>query len=238
MPDGGRLTFRTARADDGAVWLEVSDTGVGIPAEIQEKVFESFFTTRDPGTSSGLGLTVVKDIVIRHRGEVTLKSTEGVGTTVRIELPAAAAGRKPAEHTPVGVVQKAPGAGRGERVLLVEDEAATREGLREMFRMLGYDVTAVESSEMAGLLPPDPAFDLLLTDVVLPGASGTELAHGLKERWPALQVVLMSGYPREQAGSRNEAVAIGRFLQKPFDLATLASEVRAALDERGAVRTT
>jgi two-component system cell cycle sensor histidine kinase/response regulator CckA len=230
MPDGGRLLLRTGRSDDGWVWLDVSDTGVGIPGEIQHRVFEPFFTTKDPGRSSGLGLTVVKDIVSRHRGQVRVASTEGVGSTFRIELPAAA-------ETPVGATIHGrgavlPGAGRGERVLLVEDETAAREGLREMLRMLGYEVTAVESSETAGLLPPEPAFDLLLADVMLPGAAGTDLAPGLKERWPALKVILMSGYTEDETVRSGVGDGTVRFLQKPFDMATLASEVRAALDDR------
>jgi hypothetical protein len=231
MPDGGSLELRTGRRGKGWVWLEVSDTGVGIPAELQEKVFEPFFTTKDPGTSTGLGLTVVKEIVSRHRGRVTLESREGVGTTFKIELPGAAAGAKPAERPVAGKVPTAPGHGQGERVLLVEDEVAAREGLTEMLKMLDYRVTSVESGEMAGLLPSEPAFDLLLADVMLPGATGTELARGLKERWPALRVLLMSGYTKDEADRLTAPPTGTRFLQKPFDMATLAHEVRAALDE-------
>ena len=236
MPDGGRLTLRTGRSDEGRAWLEVGDTGVGIPADVQGRVFEPFFTTKDPARSCGLGLTVVRDIVRRHRGQVSVASAEGAGSTFRIELPAAAEATAKSEP-PVGTTVSelgpvVPSPGRGERVLLVEDEAGAREGLREMLRMLGYEVTAVENGEMAGLLPPKPAFDLLLTDLMLPGATGTELARGLKERWPALEVLLMSGYSKDETSRLKMPLGGARFLQKPFDMATLAHEVRAALDDR------
>ena len=231
MPDGGRLVLRTGRSDGGWVWLEVSDTGIGIPEDVRHKIFEPFFTTKDPGRSCGLGLTVVKDIVSQHRGHVQVASTDGVGSTFRIELPVAARAAAAADAAVPGQGAAEPRPGRGESVLLVEDETGAREGLVEMLKMLGYEVTAFESGEMAGLLPPEPAFDLLLTDVMLPGVAGTDLAQGLKERWPALRVILMSGYTEEEAKRRHPAVAGVCFLQKPFDMTTLASEVRAALDE-------
>jgi PAS domain S-box-containing protein len=236
MPDGGRLLLRTGRSGDGWVWLEVSDTGVGIPAAIQHRVFEPFFTTKDPGRSSGLGLTVVKDIVSRHQGRVRVTSREGEGSAFRIELPAVAEAETSVDATVPGRDAVAPGTGRGERVLLVEDETSARDGLREMLKMLGYAVTAVGSSEIAGLLPPEPAFDLLLADVMLPGAAGTDLAPGLKERWPALKVILMSGYTEDQTIRNGVGVGTVRFLQKPFDMTTLAREVRAALDDRPTFR--
>jgi CheY-like chemotaxis protein len=236
MPDGGRLLLRTGRSGDGWVWLEVSDTGVGIPAAIQHRVFEPFFTTKDPGRSSGLGLTVVKDIVSRHQGRVRVTSKEGEGSAFRIELPAVAEAETSVDATVPGRDAVAPGTGRGERVLLVEDETSARDGLREMLKMLGYAVTAVGSSEIAGLLPPEPAFDLLLADVMLPGAAGTDLAPGLKERWPALKVILMSGYTEDQTIRNGVGVGTVRFLQKPFDMTTLAREVRAALDDRPTFR--
>jgi len=231
MPDGGRLTLRTGRSPEGGVWLEVSDNGIGIPAAVRDRIFEPFFTTKDPASSSGLGLTVVRDIVKHHRGRVRVESAEGAGSTFRIELPAAGSGEQPAKSDDGGRASPVLTPGRGERVLLVEDEAATREGLREMLRMLGYDVTAVDSGEAAGLLPRDPPFQLLLTDVMLPGAPGTDLARGLKERWPALRVLLISGYTEDEARRLHPSLSSGRFLEKPFDMATLAQEVRLALDD-------
>jgi two-component system cell cycle sensor histidine kinase/response regulator CckA len=113
----------------------------------------------------------------------------------------------------------------------VEDEDGARKGLRAMLILLGYDVVAEGSAEEAGKLPEYPPFDLLLPDVVLPGATGHELSRGLVDRWPALKVILMSGYMEDEA--LREVIANGgvRFLRKPFDMATLAREVRVALDE-------
>ncbi|HVN77036.1 MAG TPA: PAS domain-containing protein [Thermoanaerobaculaceae bacterium] len=234
MPDGGRLALRTGRAPDGHVWLEVRDTGAGIPMPIRDRVFEPFFTTKDPARSSGLGLTVARDIVTRHRGRIRFESGEGAGTTFWVELPAAVHDGAPATGQAAALPAAVPAPGRGERVLLVEDETAAREGLSEMLRMLRYDVTAVASGEMAGLLPPDPAFDVLVTDVMLPGAAGTDLAQGLRERWPALKVVLISGYTVNEARRLGRPLESVRFLEKPFDMATLAREMRGVLDERSA----
>ncbi|HNX49917.1 MAG TPA: response regulator, partial [Thermoanaerobaculaceae bacterium] len=113
-----------------------------------------------------------------------------------------------------------------------EDEDGTRDALHETLAGLGYEDTAVASGEEAGLVPAEPAYDLLLTDQMLPGAAGIDLATGLVDRWPGLAVIVMSGYSEgqvlQQAVRRHQV----RFLQKPFDLATLTHEVRAALEAR------
>ena len=123
-------------------------------------------------------------------------------------------------------------AGRGERILVVEDETGAREGVRDILALLGYEVVAVGSGEEARGLPQDAPFDLLLTDLMLPGVAGPELARGLSLRWPKLRVVLMSGYTEDDAVRDGVSGGGQRFLQKPFDIDTLAREVRAALDER------
>ncbi|HNX51561.1 MAG TPA: response regulator, partial [Thermoanaerobaculaceae bacterium] len=113
--------------------------------------------------------------------------------------------------------------------LIVEDETTAREVFAEVLGDLGYKVVALGSSEEAGSLPAEPPFDLLLADLVLPGATGLDLAQGLKDRWPHLKVVLMSGYSdAETMGALARIRA--RYLQKPFDMETLARELRAALE--------
>ena len=230
MPEGGRLTLRTGV--DGGAWvrLAVEDTGHGIPAEIRARIFEPFFTTKDAGKGTGLGLSVVHGIVTRHGGTVEVESRSGAGTTFSIRLPRAAA-----------LPEDAPGAeastaevevGHGERILVVEDEEAAREGLREILGMLGYEVVAVGSGEDAGLLPARPAFALLLTDLMLPGISGMDLRAGLRDRWPELRVVLMSGYPQDEALRDQVHAGTVRFLQKPFTINQLARELHAALGNR------
>ena len=230
MPDGGHLTIRTGSADPDRVWLSVSDTGTGIPDAIRESIFEPFFTTKAPGKGTGLGLSVVNGIVAQHGGTVEVESEMGRGTTFRVSLPETGSGKfaavKEVRQHPAKLTE-----GRGERVLVVEDEEAARQGLHDILVSLGYAVTSAGSAEEAGSLPADPPFDVLLTDLMLPGVAGTQLAAGLKARWPGLRVILMSGYTEDEAVRRDVGGGTVRFLQKPFDMATLAREVRAALDE-------
>ena len=114
---------------------------------------------------------------------------------------------------------------------MVEDEDAARDGLRQILQSLGYEVIAAASGEEAGMLPAEPPFDVLLTDLMLPGISGPQLAAGLLDRWPSLKVILMSGYTEDEAVRRGVGEGSVRFLQKPFDMTRLAQEVREALRE-------
>jgi PAS domain S-box-containing protein len=229
MPEGGRLTIRTGREGLGWVWFAAEDTGTGIPAEIRERIFEPFFTTKGKEKGTGLGLSVVHGIVTQHSGVVGFEDLRGGGTSFRVKLPRAGSAEYRAVHLPE-IDSSMPG-GHGERVLVVEDEENARQGLAEILRALGYDVVALGSGEEAGSLPHDPAFDALLTDMMLPGIAGGELARGLLNRWPRLKVVLMSGYTEDEAVRRGAVSGRVRFLQKPFDMATLAREISAALRE-------
>lgn len=231
MPDSGILRVGTGRSDDGSPWVSVSDTGCGIPEAIRDRVFEPFFTTKPAGKGTGIGLAVVRGIVDQHGGAIVLKSGVGRGTTVRITLPAVDTAAVPADGPPSG--DKPLPRGRGERVLIVEDEQGAREGLAEILTSLGYTVFAAASGEDAQALPAEPPFDLLLTDLMLPGMAGPELAVEMVGRWPRLRVILMSGYTEDEIVKRRIAAELVRFLQKPFDMVRLAREVRAALDEGG-----
>ncbi|MFH1175956.1 MAG: ATP-binding protein, partial [Acidobacteriota bacterium] len=230
MREGGRLLVRTGRADDCA-WLEVKDSGTGIPAEVRERIFEPFFTTKETGKGTGLGLAVSQGIVVSHGGRIALESVVGAGTTFRVELPL-----RPGDATPPAApaqpLSEEPPTGHGERILIVEDEDGAREGLREMLGLLGYQIATASSGEEAGLLPPVPAFDVLLTDLVLPGIRGDDLARGLRDRWPGLSVILMSGYTEDEVFRGGVVASNVRFLQKPFGMTALARELRVALDER------
>ncbi len=230
MPTGGQLTLRTGAGSGPWVRLTVEDSGHGIPEEVRARIFEPFFTTKGVGKGTGLGLSVVHGIVTRHGGTVEVENREGAGAVFSIKLPRAADPLEegPAAEPPVGEVE----AGHGERILLVEDEEAAREGLKEILGMLGYDVVAVGSGEEAGLLPARPGFDLLLTDLMLPGISGMDLRSGLRDRWPELAVILMSGYPQDEALRDQVHSGEVRFLQKPFAIAQLARELHAAFADR------
>jgi len=210
------------------VCLFVEDTGPGIPAEIHDRIFEPFFTTKVGEKGSGLGLSVVHGIVTQHGGTVHVSDRAGGGTVFRIELPKAKpAGTQVTSHS-AAEGQDLP-RGAGERLLVVEDEAGARESLAELLTMLGYRVTAMATAEAARRLPAEPAFDVLISDLLLPDASGADLASGIRQRWPRLKVILMSGYTEDDAVRRAVGAGTVRFLQKPFDMRTLAVEIRECL---------
>ena len=229
MPEGGRLSLRTGGLSEGEVFIDVEDSGAGIPAKMRERIFEPFFTTKPHGEGTGLGLAVVHGIVTQHGGRVEVESEPGRGSRFRVVLP-----RRPAaqEDRPAEVEAVArSGEGQGERVLVVEDEEGAREGLVEILALLGYQPKAVASAEDALALPEDPPFQALLTDLMLPGLTGGRLATMLLERWPGLGVILMSGYPEDER-VRHEVPPGVAFLQKPFDIDTLTRALRAILDAR------
>ena len=228
MPEGGTLTVRSGRQGDD-VWFSVADTGHGIPEDIRDHIFEPFFTTKGDQRGTGLGLAVVHGIVTQHGGEVEVQSAVGRGTTFRVLLP------RRADETDAAAPAAAHAAtlprGDGQRVLLVEDNDAVRRAFERLLVRLGYEVRAVGSAEEAELLPAPQPFTLLLTDMVLPGMSGAVLAARLRERWPTLRVIFMSGYTEDEVLRRKAALGEERFLQKPVDLGTLAREVHEALQE-------
>ncbi len=226
MPDGGPLAVRTG-GDGESVWLEVEDSGGGVPEEIRARIFEPFFTTKGVEKGTGLGLAVVHGIASEHGGRVELVTAPGAGATFRVVLPRAAVAPAGAPSRDTGEM---PGRGPGAHLLVVEDEDATRTSLGEVLAMLGYEVTAVASAEEVATLPAQAKYDLLLTDFRLPGASGADLARELRARWPALKVILMSGYTADEAVRQNVSSGAVRFLQKPFDMETLARELSAALE--------
>ena len=229
MAHGGSLTVRTEN-DGGECSLVVEDTGTGMDAATKQRIFEPFFTTKSEALGTGLGLAVVHGIVQQHGGRIEVESEVGAGSRFRIILPTCP------RTTPEAAIaerrQRAVPPGGGERLLVVEDEDGARIALGELLRALGYDVTTVASGTEAIGLPDDPPFELVLSDLVLPGISGAALVPILEQRWPGLRVVLMSGYTEDAAVRYGVVTGSVRFLQKPFDLATVAREIREALDER------
>ena len=230
MPQGGTLTVRSG-ADGDAVWFSVSDTGHGIPEDIRDRIFEPFFTTKGDASGTGLGLAVVHGIVTQHGGEVEVESEPGRGATFRVLLPrhAAADGRAAAPRTGLDALP----AGDGQRILLVEDNLPVRRAIERLLTRLRYQVVAAGSAEEAEGLAAGQPPALLLTDMVLPGRSGSELATRLRAARPDLPVVLMSGYTEDEIARDQAAKGEVRFLQKPVDLATLAREIRDALSPGG-----
>ena len=228
MPSGGTLTLRVGSAP-GEVFLEVEDSGEGMSEATRAHIFEPFFTTKELGKGTGLGLAVVHGIVAEHGGRIDLRSGEGEGCRFRVIFPATAGATL---FTPEPAADAGAAIGSG-RVLLVEDQEGVRTGIAMLLEMIGYDVTPVGSGEEALALATDPTPDLLLSDVTLPGMAGSELGDMLRERWPSLKVVLMSGYIEESlraSAQRHDWL----FLQKPFELKELADRLGEALGQETA----
>jgi PAS domain S-box-containing protein len=242
MPQGGRLTLTTDNVLLGAsgdvspvgpaaqahVRLGVEDTGIGMSEETQAHVFEPFFTTKGPDKGTGLGLSTAYGIVSQHQGRIEVRSGLGQGTTFWVYLPRI---EEPLS-APVAPTTRAHLPGGSETILLVEDEKAVRELARQLLVGRGYTVLEAASGESALQLVhrhPDP-IHLVLTDVVMPGMSGPELAERLAVLRPKTRVLYMSGYAEEALRRSGEASSEVRLLPKPFTMAALAGAVRAALD--------
>ena len=217
------------------VQIAVTDTGSGMTKEIQEKAFDPFFTTKQPGQGTGLGLSQVYGFVRQSGGHVKIYSEEGQGTTIRILLPRS--------HANVMVDQikedavTLVGSLGNETVLVVEDESDVRSYLVESLRDLNYRVReAPDGSSALALFDSDPfRIDLLLTDIVMPGINGRQLADELGHRQPGLKVLFISGYARDAIVHRGRLDAGVSMLQKPLTQATLAEKIRDILDKPTAV---
>jgi two-component system cell cycle sensor histidine kinase/response regulator CckA len=238
MPEGGTITIvsgmREVGAEDAAVHgveagpyvaLAVNDTGEGIDPSVQSQIFDPFFTTKEQGKGTGLGLATVYGAVSQSGGFVTVESAVGVGSSFTVHLPSAGEGASPTE-----VFSGVPGG--TETILLVEDEQVVRKLARTMLEGLGYTVVDSDGPQRALQLVQDGLeFDLLVTDVVMPGMDGSALVERLTGGSESLAVLYMSGYPPAQLRGPSGAEPVT--LAKPFSVATLAQKVRAALDGAG-----
>jgi PAS domain S-box-containing protein len=223
MPTGGRLLIE-ARPDGAESLLVVEDTGVGMDEATLERAFEPFFTTKPPGAGTGLGLATVYGIVRQSEGTISVTSAVGEGTRFEVRL-AATAPEADAPAPEAAVRSRASG-----RVLLVEDEALVRDVLAEMLRDRGFEVVAAAGPDEAlGLLPALDAIDLLITDVVMPGMDGRELARRLADERPGLRTLFVSGHPTR--GEEVDGAPGAAFLQKPFRSEELLEKARELLGE-------
>jgi len=228
MPDGGTLTVVTRAAGKDAVEIAVVDTGSGMSAEVLEHAFEPFFTTKPVGRGSGLGLASVHGVVSQSGGSVDIESAPGAGTTVRLGFPAAEPAAEPVAAPQDDPVQSS--RGNGETVLIVEDDAAIRRLAGVVLRRAGYTVSLAGDAVAAERLARELGHvDVLVTDVLMPGMSGIELADRLTAVQPGLRVVFASGYADGALAAR-EADLGGALLPKPFQPADLVSAVRVAID--------
>ncbi|HEY6221542.1 MAG TPA: ATP-binding protein [Candidatus Eisenbacteria bacterium] len=243
MPGGGRLRIDVTRvAVDGSMARElgtagpgafcaltVKDTGRGMDPDTKGRIFEPFFTTKERGKGTGLGLSTAYGIVKQGGGSITVSSEHGKGATFTVYIPSI-------EEAPPPLGTGAPGPGGGvETILLVEDEAGVRSVARELLEMNGYNVLEAEDGAKGlhlALTHPGP-LHLLLSDVVMPGMSGRDLAERLSVERPGIRVLFISGFTDDtmvRHGVRDAKVA---FLQKPFTLENLARKVREVLDGPG-----
>ncbi|WP_298722236.1 response regulator [uncultured Ferrovibrio sp.] len=245
MSGGGTLTVETKAlaldADYAAahaelkpgeyVLLQITDTGTGIPPEVLDRVFEPFFTTKPEGKGSGLGLSQVFGFVHQSGGNVKIYSEVGVGTTVRVYFPRVTnAGEPRAASTTEsdGMVERG-----NEAILLVEDNAGMRQTLTAQLRGLGYQVVEAANAEAAlEILTGGTRFDLLFTDVVMPGSmSGIDLARAVAQRYPELKILVSSGFPGAAVAESMGLPAGAQFLNKPYRYRELAAKIREVLEK-------
>jgi two-component system cell cycle sensor histidine kinase/response regulator CckA len=243
MPQGGRLTIETASVeldknytaqravtvDPGPyVMLTVTDTGCGMDAQTQARIFEPFFTTKEQGKGTGLGLATVYGVIKQSEGYIWVYSELNRGTTFKIYLPKVAA---KAEEPAVAKVVPAPASG-SETILFVEDEQSVRELVREYLSARGYCVLdasdGVQALDIAAAHPG--VIQLLITDVVMPRLSGRELASQIAAARSDLKVLYISGYTDDSIFRHGVLEGGMEFLQKPFNLRTLAQKIREMLD--------
>ncbi|MES1178690.1 MAG: PAS domain S-box protein [Myxococcales bacterium] len=227
MPAGGSLRIRTSLGEN-SVRVSVSDTGLGMPAEVRERAFDPFFTTKDAGKGTGLGLSTCLAIVRGAGGSIDIVSEVGRGTTFDVELPRA----------PTKADSEAPGRAsvmpRGdETVLLIEDDAVVRQLTARILRRQGYKVLVATQATEALELASDHStrIDLFLSDVVMPGESGPSVIERLSKVRPRTKVLFVSGYPGDDISRRGVDEASFRFLAKPYSSEQLAQRVRQVLDD-------
>ncbi|MEK6700379.1 MAG: ATP-binding protein [Nitrospirota bacterium] len=242
MPDGGKLVMETANVelDEGYVrthagaaagpfvMLAVSDTGTGMPKEVKARIFEPFFTTKEVGKGTGLGLSTAYGIVKQHNGYIMAYSEPGHGTSFKIYLPRA---EGEPEHADKRTPETVP---RGdETVLLVEDDEGLRTMATVMLEELGYRVLPCASGEeaLAQLSRRNGTVDVLFTDIVMPGMSGTVLAERAAGLHRGLKVLFTSGYPDNAISQRGVLAPGTHFIQKPFTSAALGQRMREIIDQ-------
>jgi signal transduction histidine kinase len=226
MPSGGTITIATLRIPDATVGhmiaLSVTDTGGGMDEETMARAMEPFFTTKSSGKGTGLGLSQVYGFATQSGGDLRIESRPGKGTTVTILLPASEAPQTDAQDAQPGGAR----AVRTGHVLLVEDNAEVGEFAESLLHELGHEVTRVHSGNEAIAATEAQAFDVVFTDVVMPGMSGLELAAHLERRLPDLPIVLTTGYSDEITRSGGGGRPV---LLKPYRMEALAQVLDEAL---------
>ncbi len=229
MPTGGRLRLATRNHGESSIVLEIADTGSGMAPDVVARACEPFFTTKELGKGTGMGLAVVHGIVDQAGGKLELDSEPDHGTTVRIVLPAhqgpLQASRTTADESERGV----------ETILIVDDDEYVRRATARALRARGYNVVEAGNGRAALAALPTAKIDLMLTDIVMPGMNGRVLAEAARARFPDLKVVFMTGYTDDEVVKHGVARGEVELIEKPFTIQALALKVRGALDAEVAV---
>lgn len=209
--------------------LTISDTGHGMTPEVKEKIFDPYFTTKEKGRGTGLGLAVVHGIVKNHLGAITCKSDPGKGTTFDIYLPELESGKEAFKSLDDELIPKG-----DERILFIDDEPVLTNMAKKMLGDLGYEVVIETSSlEALEIFKKSPyRFDLVITDMTMPGMTGDRLAQNLISIRRDIPVILCTGYSEHITGDRAKSIGIREFIMKPLELKSLAQVIRKALDIR------
>ncbi len=243
MPSGGRVKVETTevclheeadlKVTPGSyVTVSVTDTGTGMSREIQERIFEPFFTTKGMGKGTGLGLSTVYGIVKQHDGHITVQSEQGRGTTFTVYFPLVNR-----ETDVVNVQKRSKLIGGAETVLVVDDEPSIRKLLMQTMQPLGYKLLDSPSGEDAVKLSDayPGAIDLLITDVVMSGMNGMQLAETLRQRRTGIKVIFMSGYTDNAIVQQDMVNRKLILMQKPLIPTVLAAKIREVLDRKNAL---
>ena len=227
MPDGGELTLGTTNCDiEGrlAVCITIRDNGTGIPEAVLQRAFEPFFTTKEIGKGTGLGLSQIHGFAAQAGGRAEIDSRIGEGTTVRIKLPMSHnAMTEPARETETGEFPK------GLKVLLVEDNQQVRDFAAELLEDMHCDVTTADEGREAIALVGLQPFDLVFSDVVMPGMGGLELAKQIEADRPDMPVLLATGYSEELLGSDANNFTV---VSKPYDATMLAKAISSIMQKQ------
>ncbi len=250
MPQGGTLTITAentlldeafARMNPEArpglyVIVRVADTGAGIPAEIRERIWDPFFTTKPQGQGTGLGLPTVRSIVKSHGGFVTVYSEPGKGTSFAAYLAANPDKPKDTGHAQIPALL----AGKGETILVVDDEASVRSIAQQTLEMFGYRVlTAADGAQAVALCAQNPGkINLMLADVMMPLMGGREAIAVVRKLDPRIRFISASGLPEEGSGTDTGRTPGTAFLQKPFTAERLLKTIRDVLDRQDPGATT
>ena len=212
------------------VELTVSDTGNGIGPDIIDKIFDPYFTTKEVGKGTGMGLSISYGIIKSYGGAITVESSIGKGTTFHVYFPVI--------QEEVKGLEALPEAPRGkERILFVEDEEVLAEMGKDMLEMLGYTVTAYNRSSEAleAFISRPGQFDIVVTDLTMPGMTGVDLARRMLQVRPELPIILCTGYSNLVSEESARAIGIREFALKPLTMTSIAQLIRKIFDGDQAV---